>query len=273
MSDYDCPSCSESFDTDRGVKVHHARAHGESIAFDTVECDWCGESFEKRVSETDRRESNYCSRDCWGNHQSEQQTGDENPVWKGGISKCGDITCTYCDDDIDREYVDPDQEHVFCDRACTNAWQSDELTGSDHPRWAVESVPCDHCGTVLERPPSLIRESMGNFCDATCQGEWQTEHRTGDDNPLWEGGSVGYGESWYRERARVRDRDENTCQRCGYSQSADDGWLPVHHFIPVRAYDDPNDAHFMSNMAQLCRTCHNHADAELSVRTQREEFL
>jgi predicted HNH restriction endonuclease len=32
--------------------------------------------------------------------------------------------------------------------------------------------------------------------------------------------------------------------------------LEVHHLTPVREFDDPLDAHDLSNLVTLCRPCH-----------------
>lgn len=60
----DCPTCGDEFDTEHGMKIHHTRAHGESIAGRDFVCEKCGDEFTKYPSRADRTESNYCSMEC-----------------------------------------------------------------------------------------------------------------------------------------------------------------------------------------------------------------
>lgn len=79
----------------------------------------------------------------------------------------------------------------------------------------------------------------------------------GEDSPLWTGGyEQYYGKTWSRMRDRVRNRDDNVCQLCGIGEEENGRKPDVHHIEPVRLFEDPNDAHFMENMIQLCRSCH-----------------
>lgn len=65
---HDCPSCSESFPTKHGVKIHHYHKHDESIADEatvTKDCQNCGEPFEFRESQLDHRTPRFCSHECF----------------------------------------------------------------------------------------------------------------------------------------------------------------------------------------------------------------
>lgn len=67
----DCPTCDQAFDTDRGVKIHHSKAHGESIRGYEHVCDYCGETF--RTNREGR--GKYCGQECYG----EAISGEDNP--------------------------------------------------------------------------------------------------------------------------------------------------------------------------------------------------
>lgn len=101
-------------------------------------------------------------------------------------------------------------------------------------------------------------------------GDWLEHHgierrspgvREGEDNPRWLGGHPEYyGSQWPEKREEIRDRDGDVCQRCGDTM-AELGIAPdVHHIIPVREFDDPNDAHTKENMIQLCKSCHRYVE-------------
>lgn len=51
------------------------------------------------------------------------------------------------------------------------------------------SVPCDQCGTVLNRHPSRLKRSLLQFCNTTCMGLHQAKHRTGKNSTRWNGGN------------------------------------------------------------------------------------
>lgn len=58
----ECPTCNrDDFHSKKGMRKHHAMAHGESIAKTTSECDACGEEFTHFKAENNRR---FCSREC-----------------------------------------------------------------------------------------------------------------------------------------------------------------------------------------------------------------
>jgi predicted HNH restriction endonuclease len=44
------------------------------------------------------------------------------------------------------------------------------------------------------------------------------------------------------------------CQSCG--SEGDELWLEVHHIIPVREFEIPEEANTMDNLILLCRGCH-----------------
>lgn len=58
-----CPKDGCDFEsTERGVKVHHTKSHGESLC--TITCDNCGEEFYKKPHRQERSEADYCSPEC-----------------------------------------------------------------------------------------------------------------------------------------------------------------------------------------------------------------
>lgn len=60
------------------------------------------------------------------------------------------------------------------------------------------------------------------------------------------------------------------CSECGISNRAhknrDDLWPPngglhIHHIIPVRRFDEPENAHNLMNLEPLCDSCHKEKTA------------
>lgn len=60
-----CPTCGDEFSGERGMKIHHTRAHGESIAHTTVVCKNCDSEFQKKPCRAERVNDHYCSQDCF----------------------------------------------------------------------------------------------------------------------------------------------------------------------------------------------------------------
>lgn len=85
--------------------------------------------------------------------------------------------------------------------------------------------------------------------------EWRRKHRerasklTGDKNPRWLGGR--------RDHCIkiVRERDNNTCQTCGYFNEEFSGSaVDVDHILPKSQY--PDYEFDTDNMVVLCPNCH-----------------
>lgn len=88
-----------------------------------------------------------------------------------------------------------------------------------------------------------------------------SEQQRGDGNPQWVGGKAYYyGENWNEERRKALDNAGYECKLCGmtrdehYDEYGFD--LDVHHRIPLRAFDEPENANFQSNLVVCCRNCH-----------------
>lgn len=77
-------------------------------------------------------------------------------------------------------------------------------------------------------------------------------------------GDLSYGASWPEQRVKALEAENYTCQECGIGDEthrAENGFgLDVHHRTKVREFEDPSNAHKLSNLVVLCRRCH--ADVE-----------
>lgn len=91
---HECPTCDRKFDSELGLKQHHAKTHGESIKGKPIKCDNCGEITRKRQSRIEKQEKHFCNYDCRDEfyQKSEMFTRENNPRWAGGSLKpygCG----------------------------------------------------------------------------------------------------------------------------------------------------------------------------------------
>jgi hypothetical protein len=130
-----CPTCGKEFGTERGLKVHHTKSHGETIAGVELICENCGETYRKPPSEAER--STYCSQDCQAEHFSEIR---DTPF--GGERNGVHLTCEWCGEKYRLPAADAEGSR-FCSRECQSKMQSVEFssedwhlfgtTGADHP--------------------------------------------------------------------------------------------------------------------------------------------
>lgn len=132
-----CPTCDREFDTERALKIHHSKSHGESIAGVELTCKNCGSTYRKPPSMASR--SSYCSQDCQSEHFSEIRDepfgGERNGVY---------LTCETCGDEYRRAAANAKGSR-FCSRECQSKMQSVEfsskdwhltgVTGADHPAY------------------------------------------------------------------------------------------------------------------------------------------
>lgn len=100
---------------------------------------------------------------------------------------------------------------------------------------------------------------VGRFCSSECYGKWRTANLSGENSPNWKGGySIDYGGGgWHFQRVNARKRDNFTCQDCGVTEQSWGYNLDVHHLVPFDMFDDPKEAHDLSNLITLCRKCHS----------------
>lgn len=118
----DCPGCGQPFDSERGMKVHHAKAHGESLATYTRDCVVCGEEFTQYRSVVEDQRA--CSNGCKGVLISEAKSLGETE------------TCRYCGATVDIEPWEREwKDYWFCDMDCKGEWMSENVKGENHPSW------------------------------------------------------------------------------------------------------------------------------------------
>lgn len=165
----ECPwdGCEREFNSDRGVKVHHTKAHGKSIAGVTLECAVCGEEFTTLPSKADERR--FCSPQCVGSWASEERIGENAAAWSGGKVE---IECRQCGDTF-RQYPSLDRlKH--CSRDCYDAWQRENKAGPNHNRWAggVENYGAGWNESKRE----AVLERDGRVCQSPKCGRTEAEH-------------------------------------------------------------------------------------------------
>lgn len=235
----ECPTCGEILSSERGMRQHHTKVHDDPLPNRT--CGDCGTEFYDP-----KAQRAYCD-DCYSN------SGEQN----GNYRDAKDTTdCDRCGTSF--EFYPSNKDGIYCSD-CVN--KADGLLPTEDTSMARIEVPCEHCGSTLERHPSRVEAaSYGEFCDLDCYGDWLAENVVGSAHHQWKGGTIRYGSSWWQIRRAALHRDNHECQRCGDGISEIGRKPDVHHIDPVREFNNPEDAHRMDNVVTLCRSCHRRVE-------------
>jgi len=233
----DCPSCDRSFQSARGARQHHTKAHGEPL--DNRTCSGCSDGFYDPKARLE-----YCD-DCNPN------AGRNNGNWSDAKEE---TECERCGSEF--AYYPSDKDGVYCPDCVERA---DEFLGT--PYAEVVEAPrvlreCEQCGEERLVLKSKIERGNGRFCDRDCLSEWLSENRVGEDHHHWKEGESEYSGDWWAVRANALERDDHQCQCCGKTAEEIGREPDVHHIVPVREFEDPQNTHTMRNVVALCRSCH-----------------
>lgn len=85
------------------------------------------------------------------------------------------------------------------------------------------------------------------------------------DAGLWKDDPNQYGPRWESIRRLVRARDQFTCQVCGAVEQG--AAHHVHHIVPFRNFQNPEQAHRLDNLITLCPGCHQRAETSVRMRS------
>ncbi|MFB1066484.1 hypothetical protein [Natrinema sp. H-ect4] len=169
---HECPTCDrDDFDSKKGLRIHHSKAHGESIR-NTTTCDHCGGEFESPRNAPGK----YCSRKCMGLARRNRVT----------------LECETCGTELEVPKSEADRR--FCSQDC----RAEGLSKDDDLR------SCEVCGRTFSVEP----HKPTRLCSRACQSELKADRPRPDDIEmlLWllyvyEG--YGVVETFRRQRAVV----------------------------------------------------------------------
>lgn len=149
------------------------------------------------------------------------------------------VSCENCGESVKKEphHVE-NTDNQYCSKECQADYLRESIT-----------VECENCGEkYTQSPPS----KAGRFCSKECA----TMYLRGERHPSYRNSPDSYGDRWFPQRRKARERDDYECRVCGKDKS-DIGIHPhVHHIVPVRDFEDPNDAHDLDNLITLCPKHH-----------------
>lgn len=104
---------------------------------------------------------------------------------------------------------------------------------------------CEWCGNYITDKRRV------HFCSNECSSKYwdyiyERERNTNGVRPYY---------SWYRIAYEINERDNRTCQKCGYFEESSIGYrylLEVHHIIPIAI----GGSNLPENLITLCHNCH-----------------
>lgn len=239
-----CPSCDRTLSTEQGMRQHHTKVHDEPLP--NRECKGCGSSFYD-----EKARQIYCD-NC------DPNAGPHNGNWRDAKDTA---TCDSCGEQF--EFYPSDKEGIFC---TTCVEKEGTFKGTSYWRRGERiEVTCEYCGENREVLLSAVERGEKRFCNRDCLSSWLSENRRGADHHQWTENEATYTGKWWSVREVALERDGRRCQRCGVVSDTLDRALDVHHIVPVRAFEDPEDAHRLLNVVSLCRGCHRHIE-ERTIR-------
>lgn len=119
-------------------------------------CDNCGKNIERHISRVNRNEHNFCNKKCYGEWQSREQKGKNNPNFKGGEKE---VECETCGKIITRTLWNSNNyNHHFCCDDCLGKWLSETRTGEKSPMFGKH---------LSEETKQMISEANSNPSEET----------------------------------------------------------------------------------------------------------
>lgn len=263
QSTVECPTCGRlDFNSTKGMKIHHASAHDESIAGEVVHCDFCGGETRTPPSKVEQLDHHFCDERCEGKWRSNHLSGPNAPQWNGGTVT---VRCPHCGDEIERHPHEINQsDRNFCDATCRGQWRSENWSRENFPVWkgGKVTVECDWCSVEVERRRDQLKKYERSFCSDDCLGEWRSSIQRGQNNPVWTGGRhireairrlIG-NSPWTKIASQAR---KSECGMCKTGTTSDGRQHAVHHIVPLMA-GGCNEPELLMT---LCPSCHRKVEA------------
>jgi hypothetical protein len=166
------------------MKVHHAKAHGESIAKEEYECSQCSATIKRHPSKATTDEV-FCNHQCRANWESENCTGENHPRYNRV-----EYECDWCGEVVEKTPSTIERnENNFCSKVCSASWKenSEQWEENTHPCWdgGKDEYECDWCDEVFTRQGYQLENTDVNFCGMECFREWHSDTLSGVNHPNW----------------------------------------------------------------------------------------
>lgn len=205
----------------------------------TVHCKNCDKALERYPSQV--LSSVYCSQKCRSDFNSMT------------------IECDICSKEINRKNSHYKKtKYNYCSYECSDLGFSKFYKGEDNPNFLNTYTNCSYCDKEIYRKKSEFERSVNFFCSVGCQSSWQSENMVGKNHPNYDDSISSLDrergrnhEGYWQFRRAVYERDNYTCQICGYDKG---GTLNAHH---LNSYNwDIENRTNVDNAITLCGVCH-----------------
>jgi len=274
IEDKQCPTCGrEDFKSRHGMKLHHSRAHNESIEGEEVDCANCGATIRRSLPDIRNSDNFFCDTECMHEHRISDEVLEHFPDYDGG----GTVTveCESCGKKFENDpWSTIERDNVFCSKNCHGEWISENVNGEDHPNYSERiTVNCENCGEPKKVTEFDLERCKHHFCDEDCMYSWREGNWVGENAPAWSGGTARktYGKGWSNARERCLKRDFHRCRMCNISENEcreryGEG-LHVHHRTPFKLFESSKKANRLRNLISLCKSCHHQLEWEFGGRS------
>ena len=119
-----------------------------------VQCEYCGKTVYKTLSQYNKREHHFCSNKCQALFRREQ-------VFEYRRCEiCGELF-----------YVSRKSTQRFCSTQCQNKWQTGN-TSFKNPKFQGDYVQCEYCGKVFLLGKYRLENNKHHFCSTECRQKW-----------------------------------------------------------------------------------------------------
>jgi len=248
----ECEHCGSEFEGWHSAKWCSDECKRKDVFVQAI-CKNCKEAFQYNPRTTSNGNQQYCSHECKDEFRPKlecQYCGAAFRGWhnqKFCSDKCSRLSrsvqckCKYCGEKyIVKESSAGDSN--YCSPECQHAASRNRI-----------SLTCQECGSEYER--KKCEADGSNYCSRKCA-----------DLARRKPGNVSYyGGNWYQMRRVVRSRDCFRCRRCGVHEDECNTELHVHHIVPIREFDEPEEANTPNNLVTVCPSCHGKVEGDVEA--------
>jgi 5-methylcytosine-specific restriction endonuclease McrA len=195
-----------------------------------TQCIQCGNQIYRKPSHVYRNTSQFCSRTCRGQYQS------EHPRGKHLI----EMVCKQCGVAFKTWPTRIKSGRRFCSVACHNIHQTQLDLRVD--------LICKVCNKEYRRTFHQLTKRNSSYCSTACSHEGRRRNLHARNY------------YWRSIAEKIRQRDKHTCRLCGKYQRSPR--LHVHHIIKASRFgvEGVKQANHPSNLVSLCASCHRKAE-------------
>lgn len=119
-----------------------------------IQCEYCGKTVYKTLSQFNKREHHFCSNKCQSLLKREQTFEHRS--------------CEICEKDF---YVSKKSTQRFCSTECQRQWQLSN-TGFRNKRFQGGLLKCKFCGKEFLVGKYIFEDGKDHFCSKQCRRDW-----------------------------------------------------------------------------------------------------